>query len=95
MGMLACVNANPSPVVAGGLKFNNAVNKSKEGMVSADSYIVARMNACPPLTNQNSPGMHILTSVSFHPKSLGLAIPTVAAGAACLFMRHLPSPLYF
>ena len=48
---LASVNADLSPVIAGRLKANLAVNEGKKGMVPTYPHIVARMDACAPLTN--------------------------------------------
>ena len=93
--LLASVNAYLPPVFAGWFKFNKTVNEGKEGVVPAHTYIVAGINAGTPLADQNGPGVHTLSGVSLHSQPLGLAIPTVAAGAASFFMRHLVSPLFF
>jgi len=45
-------------------------------MVSAYTYIIAGMNACASLPDQNSPGMHLLPPESLYTKPFGLAIPT-------------------
>jgi len=88
------VNANLSPVVAGRLEFDNAINKRIEGIILADTYIIARFNARAPLANQYRPGINLLSSKSLHSQPLGLTIPTVSGRAASLFMRHFQSPLF-
>jgi hypothetical protein len=92
---LASVNANLPPVIAGGFKFNNAINESKESVIFAYTYIIAGVNTRAPLPNQYGPGVYLLPSISLHSKPLGLAIPTQTTGAAPLLMRHLESPLSY
>ena len=90
---LAGVNANLPSILAGRLKFNNTINQSKEGKILTNTDIIARVNARAPLPNQNSPGVNTLPGVSLYSQPLRLAIPTVPAGAAPLFMCHFESPL--
>ncbi len=92
---LASVNANLPPVIAGGFKFNHAINESKEGIILAYTYIIAGVNTRAPLPNQYRPRVYLLPGISLHSKPLGLAIPTQTTGAASLLMRHLESPLSY
>ena len=91
--MLACVDAYFPSVITGRLKFNHTINKSEKGMISADTHVVAGMNFRAPLPNQNSPGKHLLTGVSFHAEPFRLTITTTAAATTRLLMRHLLPPL--
>ena len=93
--MLACVDANLSPVVAGRRKGNHAVNQGKEGIVLAHAHVVTGVNARAPLPHQYSAGIYLLTSVYLDSQPLGLAISAATAGAACFLMRHPWSPLFW
>ena len=46
---LAGVNANLLSIIAGGLKFNDTVDKGKDGKIPANTYVVTRVNARTPL----------------------------------------------
>ena len=92
---LASVNANLPPVIAGGFKFNHAINEGKEGVILAHTYIIAGVNTRAPLPNQYGTGAYLLPGISLHSKPLGLAIPTQATGAAPFLMRHFESPLSY
>ncbi len=90
---LLSVNANPPPVVADRFKFNHAVNRGEEGMVSAHADITAGMNLGAALAYQDGTGVDYLTGIFLDAQHLGFAIAAITIRAACLFMRHLESPL--
>jgi len=73
---------------------NGTVNESKKRMVSTYAYVIAGVNTGAPLADQDSPGVHALPGKPLYPEPLALAISTIAAGAASLFMRHLLPPLF-
>jgi len=58
-------------------------------MVSTHAYVIAGVNASASLAYQDSPGVNGLPGKSLDTESLSLAISTVPAGAASLFMCHL------
>jgi hypothetical protein len=62
--------------MAGWFKFDCALNKRKEGIILAYTYIIAGVNTRTPLPDQYRPCLYLLPGISFHPKPLGLAVST-------------------
>jgi hypothetical protein len=68
--ILAGVNADLSPIIAGGLEFNNAINEGKEGVVFPHAYVIAGMNMSASLAYQNGSGVHTLSGKSLYSEPL-------------------------
>lgn len=90
---LASVDADFPPITAERLKFNKTVNQGIESVVFTHADIIAGVNTRTPLPDDYRPCPYLLSGISLHAKSLGLAVSPQSTGAASLFMRHLASPL--
>ena len=73
-------------ILALALELDMTVNESKEGVVTADTDIVAGMDVRASLTNQNVAREDELTVRAHHAQSLGLGITAVLGGTKALFM---------
>ena len=91
-GVLICqlllnrVNRNFLSAFAHFLKSNSTVDKSKECVVLADTYVVAWMNVCSSLAIENVACENELTVCSLSAKSFGLGISAVLGGTHTFFM---------
>ncbi len=92
---LASVDANLPPVVAGRLKFDNALNQGEKGIISAYTHIIARMNAGTPLANQYGAGINRLSGIPLDAEPLSLTIAAISRAPASLFMCHFQPPLFY
>jgi len=54
----------------GRLELNDAIDKGKQGVVSAHTYIIAGVDACTSLPNQYRPGIDSISGVSLDTESL-------------------------
>src|SRR5450756_1309863 len=70
------------------IKNNHAINRGEEGGVSTGPHVHARLDMRSTLTNEDITRKHNLASIFLHAQTLGIAIPTVAAGTATFFMSH-------
>ena len=73
-------------ILALALELDMTVNQSEQGIVAADTDIVAGMDVRASLTNQNVAREDELTVRALHAQSLGLGITTVLSRTAALLM---------
>ena len=69
--LLYCVNADPFAVFAYTLKFNSTVNKSKKGIVRSSADVVAGVDMCSALLNENVARENELTVGTLGSQTLG------------------------
>ena len=70
------------------LKSYNSVHQSKQGIISAASYIHTRMDLGSALSVKNVSGLYKLSVRSLGSKSLGLGISAVLCRTYTLFMSE-------
>ena len=68
------------------LKAKDSVGQSIQGIITADAYIEAGMNAGAALSVKNVAGFDELSVGLLGAKSLGIGITTVLGGSHSLFM---------
>ena len=80
------VNRNLLAILILALELYLAVYESEQGVVLADTDVVARMNVRASLTNENVASQNELTVSALGAKALGLGVAAVLGGAAALFV---------
>jgi hypothetical protein len=70
------------------LKFHNATDLGKKSVILPQAYIQTRLEASTPLSHQDGPARHRLTSEPFHAQPLGIGITTISGTAYTFFMCH-------
>ena len=70
------------------LELDLAVNQSKQGVILADSDIVAGMYCCTSLADDNVACLYSLTVRLLNAETLCFAVTTVLGGAAALLMSE-------
>ena len=80
------VDADLFAVLADALEFYDAVDKSKKGVVGADTDVVAGMDLGSALSHKDIARKHELTVGSLRAETLGLGITTVFGRAHTFFM---------
>ena len=68
------------------LKAKDAVGQSIQGVITADAYVKAGVNACSALSVKNVAGLNELAVSLLGAKSLSIGITTVLGGSHSLFM---------
>ena len=68
------------------LELNNTVNESEEGVVGADTDVLAGMNRGASLSDDDVAGLDRLTVGLLHAETLSFAVTSVLSGADALFM---------
>ena len=87
--LLDGVNADLLAVTAHALETNLAVDESKQRVVRASAYVLARMNVGTALLNEDVASQNILTVSTLYAKSLGLGITAVLCRTCTLFMCEI------
>ena len=86
--LLDCVNADALAVTAVTLEANLTVDRCKQCVIRADADIVARMNMCAALTNENVARQNVLTVAALYAKTLCLGITAVLCGTNALLVSE-------
>jgi hypothetical protein len=76
-------------VAAFALKFNIPRRKSKQRIIVASAYVVARVNFRPPLADKYISCEHKLTVPALYAETLALAVSSVSGTSDTLFMCHI------
>ena len=84
--LLFCVDGAHLAVLAHTLELDLAVDQSEQGVVLADTDVVARMNVRASLTNEDVASQNELTVSALRAESLRLRITAVLGGAAAFLM---------
>ena len=86
--MIILVSVNANLLLAAGYMFelNSSVNKSKERIVGADTYVGTGMNLGSALSYKDIAGKYCLTVSLLNAKTLGLRITTVFSRTYALLM---------
>ena len=71
------VNADLFAVAAQTLKLNAAIHQCKEGIVGTSAHVLARMNVCATLFDEDIARQHKLAVCALHTKTLGLRVTAV------------------
>ena len=82
------INADLLSILGCRFELDCAADKGKKGVVPAYADIVARMNARPSLSDQDSAGINLLAAVSFHAQPFGFAITPATCAASTLLVCH-------
>jgi hypothetical protein len=69
-------------------EFDKTISFGEEGVVSAYTNILARIDAGATLPDDDGSGADKLTIIAFDAQALGVAIATVPAGTATFLMSH-------
>ena len=75
-------------IFAHALELDMTVNLCEQGIVASNTDIVARMDVCASLANQNVARKNELTVCALYAQSLGLGITTVLSRTAALLMSE-------
>ena len=86
-GIVRRVNAYLPTVATHALESYITGHLGKEGVVLADTHVVARMKMCAALPHQYGAGMDGSTRLRLHAQTLGIAVASVTSGAYALLMR--------
>ena len=84
--LLGGVNRDLLTILAQTLETDNTVSLGKEGIVGADTHVLAGVNVRAALTHQNVAGQNELTVSTLGAKALGLGVTAVLGGAHTFFM---------
>jgi hypothetical protein len=79
--------------LANAFKFDNAVGKCKECIVTAYADVHAGMEFSAALTHEDITGENYLSAKAFNPEALGITIAAVPRTSAAFFMSHKTSPV--
>jgi hypothetical protein len=91
-GLSVGINAYPFSVFPEIFEGDNSVNFGKKGVVTAATYVGARMDFGPELAYQNVAGLNHLSAEALHPTPLPCTVPAVSGTATCFLMSHLSTP---
>ena len=85
-----CVGINASLFFISAQSFvpNNTVNKRKQRIVLADTYVCAGVNLRTSLTNENVAGKNCLTVATLRAKTFCLTVSTVVGGTGTFLMSE-------
>src|SRR5258706_247994 len=79
-------------VVALALEEHVAVGLGEERVVHAQTHVRARLEAGPPLPDQDAAGGDELPAEALHPEHLGIGVAAVPGAADTLLVSHGPRP---
>src|SRR5258706_15285519 len=79
-------------VVALALEEHVAVGLGEERVVHAQTHVRARLEAGPPLPDQDAAGGDELPAEALHPEHLGIGVAAVPGTADTLLVSHGPKP---
>jgi hypothetical protein len=82
------VNAHLLSFFPPGLILNNSTDPGEQSEVTAHSYVLSGVDACPLLTNQDIPGLHRLSAVNLHAQALARAVSAVPRTSPRFFVCH-------
>ena len=80
------MNRSSLPVLSYALKAKDSVGQSIQGVVTADAYVEAGMNAGAALSVKDIAGLNKLAVSSLGAESLSVGITAVLGGSHSLFM---------
>lgn len=75
-------------VIEKGFELYNTICESKKGVIPATPDILAGMNPCASLTDNDIPGSYLLAIEALYAKTLTCRIPTVSRSPAGFLMCH-------
>src|SRR6266581_4779952 len=70
------------------LELHESVDQGEQGIVPSQTDVVARLEACAALPNQDRATGDELSAVALHPQALGVAVPAVSRTASGFLMGH-------
>ena len=82
------VNAYLFLISALALEFYNAVFECEERIVSADAYVVARVNFRAALAHENAAREYALSVLTLDTEAFRFAVAAVVGGTGTLFMSE-------
>src|SRR5262245_18298099 len=82
------VNGNLHSLLVLVLELHHAIHQRKDGVISAESDVLAGTEFGAPLPDDNVSGEHLLSTVALHAEILRIGIASVAAGADALLVSH-------
>lgn len=85
---LRAVNADGFLAACDMLELDSTVNKSEQGIILADSHVVAGVNRSASLADDDIACLYSLTVGLLNAKTLCFAVTAVLSGADTLFMSE-------
>src|SRR6267142_1125542 len=70
------------------LELHESVDQGEQGIVPSQTDVVARLEACAALPNQDRATGDELSAVALHPQALGVAVAAVSRTASGFLMGH-------
>ena len=77
------------------LELHKSVLLGEQGVIAAEANILASVDTCATLANDDISGNNFLAAVDFDAQAFTLRIATVLGTAACFFMCHCTVPVCF
>lgn len=88
--LLSCIgqNRHKGTVLTAFLKLDGTVTQSEQGMISAHTYVVARVVNSATLTDDNVASNAMLTTKDFHAQAFAFGFAAVTGTTYTFFMSH-------
>lgn len=84
-----CIHRNKGLITFSLPEFNRTVRKREQRIVSANTYILARMILRTTLTNEDIAGNRGLTTVDLYPQPLAVRVAAVLYTTFTFFVSHI------
>ena len=87
--LVSCVNANLLLISAEALELYSSINQSEQSVIRTLAYVVASVDMCASLSNENATCGYYLQVSALNAKSLGLGITAVLGRTHTFFMSEI------